>query len=184
MRTVPEFHRVEPRLRLEHFPPVPYVISNARDAVEFVYDNVLKESFTEQFVCIYLDVKCRPVCYCVLARGDESSVYVNFKEVITPAILYGVSRIICVHNHPSGCNTPSRQDRNFSYNLYDCCKRMGLVLVDSIVCGCCSEEEKRYSSISKEDDPENPWEIKRQETKKREEFERKLLEERESITNS
>ena len=55
MRTVPEFHRVEPRLRLEHFPPVPYIISNARDAVEFVYDNVLKESFTEQFVCIYLD---------------------------------------------------------------------------------------------------------------------------------
>lgn len=182
--TVPEFHQVEARLRLEHFPPVPYAINSARDAIEFVYDYVLKDSSTEKFVCIYLDVQCHPVCFAVLGNGSETSVHVQFRDIMAPAMLYGVSRIICVHNHPSGSYAPSRQDRSFSYDLYECCKMMGLTLLDSIVCACCTEESKRYSSISKEENPENPWEMQRRENKKREEFERKLFEERTKMTDT
>ena len=157
-RTIPEFHQVEPRLSLAHFPPVETQIQNDVDAVRFVCRNHLNQSYHERIIGIYCDNKLHPVCYSILSEGTENRAAANIQSILTPALLYGVSRIILVHNHPSGDDTPSKDDYDFSYNAFHRCKDFGFCLLDSIVVPCGQDpEDNRFTSLASEDKPGNPW---------------------------
>ena len=45
------------------------------------------------------------------------------------------SKIILIHNHPTGDSTPSDTDVKFTYNLYDLGQVLGIQLLDHIVIG-------------------------------------------------
>lgn len=157
-KTIPEFHQVEPRLSLAHFPPVEATINTAEDAVQFVCKNVLNQSYHERVIGIYCDNQLHPVCYCILSEGGENYAMLNIKSVLTPALLYGVSRMILVHNHPSGNGTPSREDYDFSYTAYRRCKEFGFCLLDSIIVPCGQNpDDISFTSLATEDKPDNPW---------------------------
>lgn len=157
-KNVPEFHQVEPRLSLAHFPPVEATINKAEDAVQFVCKNLLNQSYHERVIGIYCDNQLHPVCYCILSEGGENYAMLNIKSVLTTALLYGVSRIILIHNHPSGNGTPSREDYDFSYTTYRRCEDFGIVLLDSIIMPCGQTADNiRFISIASEEKPENPW---------------------------
>lgn len=155
---VPEFHQVEPRLSLAHFPPVKATINTAEDAVRFVCKNILNQSYYERVIGIYCDNQLHPVCYCILSEGGENYAMLTVKSILTPALLYGVGRMILVHNHPGGIGTPSREDCDFSYNAYRRCKEFGVCLLDSIIMPCGQDpEDIRFTSLAKEKSPGNPW---------------------------
>lgn len=157
-KTIPEFHQVEPRLSLAHFPPVEATINTTKEAVQFVCKNVLNQSYHERVIGIYCDSKNHPVCYSILSEGTENYAMLNIQSVLTPALLYGVSKIILIHNHPSGDSTPSQKDYDFSYTTYRRCKDFGFCLLDSIIVPCGQNpDDINFISLAAEDKPDNPW---------------------------
>lgn len=157
-RTVPEFHRVEPRLSLTHFPPATEQILTPEDAVQFVCKYLLNQSCNERLIALYFDVQLHPVCYSILSEGYEDHAITGIRSILTPALLYGVSRILIIHNHPSGNGKPSDADYRFSYNAYHQCREFGMLLLDSIVMPCGQDPDAiSYTSIGMEKRPDNPW---------------------------
>lgn len=174
-KTLPEFHQVEPRLSLAHFPPVKARIETAANAIGFVCRNLLNQSYHERLIGIYCDSQHHPLCYSVLSEGTETSADAGIQTILTPAILYGVSRIILIHNHPSGNGRPSDNDYRFSYNAYHRCQDFGIYLIDSIVMPCGQDPDNiKFTSISYEERPENPWYQERQRIKIRREQQKQL----------
>ena len=67
------------------------------------------------------------------------------KDIFEEPIKMKASKIILVHNHPTGDETPSKKDIEFTKYLYDIAKLIGIQLVDHLVIG-----NKTYTSIFSE----------------------------------
>lgn len=70
-----------------------------------------------------------------VALGGTSFVKLDIKTVISSAIRGGASRIILVHNHPSGDATPSQADIHFTDKLYNSLIAFNIELMDHIIIG-------------------------------------------------
>ena len=70
-----------------------------------------------------------------VALGGTSFVKLDIKTVISSAIRGGASRIILVHNHPSGDATPSQADIHFTDKLYNSLIAFNIELIDHIIIG-------------------------------------------------
>ena len=105
---------------------------------ELVYQyfkNVIGEEKQEYFYCIYLDNNKRIIKNKLLFIGTLNHSLVHPREVFKEAYLCGAVSIICVHNHPTGNVTPSRQDLEMTRNLIKIGKLMGIVIDDHIIIG-------------------------------------------------
>ena len=70
-----------------------------------------------------------------ISLGTTNSVTVEPKEILLEAIKCQASRIILLHNHPSGDPTPSKADFRFTDRIFECSDLMGIELLDHIVIG-------------------------------------------------
>lgn len=70
-----------------------------------------------------------------ISLGGNSFVNFCIKDVLTEAIRMKATKIILVHNHPSGDATASEVDIKFTKSLYDIGILLGIELVDHIVIG-------------------------------------------------
>ena len=70
-----------------------------------------------------------------ISLGATNSVSVEPKEILLEAIKCQASKIILVHNHPSGDSTPSKADYLVTDRIYECADIMGIELLDHIVIG-------------------------------------------------
>jgi DNA repair protein RadC len=69
----------------------------------------------------------------VVAIGPVSGVDVHPREVFRPAIANAAAAILLVHNHPSGEEQPSSQDREITTRLRDAGQLLGIPLLDHVV---------------------------------------------------
>ena len=60
---------------------------------------------------------------------------VHPREVFKEAIKRSAASIICVHNHPSGDPTPSREDIDVTKRLAECGRIIGIELLDHLIIG-------------------------------------------------
>lgn len=67
--------------------------------------------------------------------GGLNSNVVEVREIFKEPIKHSASKIILVHNHPSGNPYPSDSDVNFTNRIYEAGKIMGIELVDHIIIG-------------------------------------------------
>ena len=74
--------------------------------------------------------------------GGTNFANVNTKEIIAEALKIRAPKIILVHNHPTGDPTPSKQDIEFTKNVEQASKILGIQLLDHIVIG-----DLKYVSI-------------------------------------
>ena len=81
----------------------------------------------------YLNVKNIVMQVTDIAVGGTNFVNVSIKEILAKAIELRANKIILVHNHPSGDSTPSKQDINFTWKLFDAGKMVEIDLIDHIV---------------------------------------------------
>lgn len=81
----------------------------------------------------YLNVKNIVMQVTDIAVGGTNFVNVSIKEILAKAIELRANKIILVHNHPSGDSTPSIQDINFTWRLFDAGKMVEIDLIDHIV---------------------------------------------------
>ena len=77
-----------------------------------------------------------------IAIGSGNFVVATIKSVLNEAVKIEASKIILIHNHPSGDSTPSNADIEFTDKVGQASKILGIQLLDHIVIG-----ENNYTSI-------------------------------------
>ena len=89
----------------------------------------------ERFVGIYLDGKHRIVLERTISEGSLTASLVHPREAFAPAIRASAAAVIFLHNHPSGDEAPSREDRELTSRLAACGRLLGIPMLDHIVIG-------------------------------------------------
>ncbi|MBA4496153.1 DNA repair protein RadC [Paenactinomyces guangxiensis] len=125
-------------------------IRSPDDAVQFVMDELRYEQ-QEHFICLFLNTKYRVIDKKCIFKGSLNVSVVHPREVFHEAIRRSSAAIICVHNHPSGDPTPSREDLEVTERLIEAGHIMGIDLVDHLIIG----DQTYYSMKEKGLIPEN-----------------------------
>lgn len=68
-----------------------------------------------------------------ICTGTLSSTLVDCRRIIKQALSCNAERVILVHNHPSGCPSPSEADIRMTEDLRSACKAMGISLLDHVI---------------------------------------------------
>lgn len=96
----------------------------------------------EHFWCIGLDPKGIILYIELLGLGNRKIVAVTVQDVLRMAIYKNASKLILVHNHPSGNLVPSDADRNFTEAIKHGGNFTEIKLVDHLIIN-----EKKYYSF-------------------------------------
>ena len=70
-----------------------------------------------------------------IAKGGGNFVTATMKSILNEAVKIEAAKIILIHNHPAGDPTPSNQDIEFTKNVEQASKVLGMQLLDHIVIG-------------------------------------------------
>lgn len=70
-----------------------------------------------------------------VAKGSGNFVTTTIKSVLAEAVKIEATKIILIHNHPSGDPTPSKNDIEFTEKVQQATKILGIQLLDHIVIG-------------------------------------------------
>ena len=99
------------------------------------FNDYFKNKKQEEFICIYLDNKKKYISKKKLFVGTISSSIVHPREIFKEAYLLSASFIICIHNHPSGDSTPSKEDIVLTYKIKELGELHAIPLVDHLIIG-------------------------------------------------
>lgn len=99
------------------------------------FNYLFKGKKQEEFYVIYLDNKKKYLDKMKLFVGSINFSVVHPREVFKRAYLLSASFIICIHNHPSGDASPSREDILLTSKLKDIGELHGIILVDHLIIG-------------------------------------------------
>jgi DNA repair protein RadC len=110
-------------------------ISCAEDVFNLMHER-LKDKKEEHFYVLLLDTKNNLIGEPVLiTKGILDASIIHPREVFKPAIKNSASKIILVHNHPSGDATPSGEDLEITEKLMKAGEEIGIIVLDHIVVG-------------------------------------------------
>lgn len=103
--------------------------------------SILKNEAKENFLVFCLDMRSNIIGFEKVSSGTVESCPVHPRDVFHAAIKLMTSRIVVVHNHPSGDSTPSRADRTLTRQLKGASDLLGIPILDHIIIG----DEKHFS---------------------------------------
>lgn len=109
-------------------------ISSSRDAAE-LFMSELRYEKREIVKLIILNTKNKVIKIVNISVGGTNYAIVEPKDILMEPIKIGATKIILMHNHPSGNPKPSAEDINVTNRLNECAKMMGIELLDHIVIG-------------------------------------------------
>ena len=95
----------------------------------------LKDKKEEQFHVIMLDTKNNVIGEQMITKGILDASIIHPREVFKPAIKNSASKIILVHNHPSGDPNPSQEDLVITENIIKTGEEIGIKVLDHIIIG-------------------------------------------------
>lgn len=87
----------------------------------------------ESFLAIYLNNKNQLICDCELFSGTVDRTAVYPREIVRKAIETDATRLIVLHNHPSGSLSPSSQDIKITKELDKALELLDITLLDHII---------------------------------------------------
>ncbi|MDM5285609.1 DNA repair protein RadC [Peribacillus frigoritolerans] len=118
-----------------------YVIRSPEDGANYCMEEMRFLS-QEHFVCLYLNTKNQVLQKTTVFIGSLNASIVHPREVFKEAFKRSAASIICLHNHPSGDPSPSREDIEVTKRLVECGKIIGIEVLDHIIIG-----EQKYVSL-------------------------------------
>ena len=89
----------------------------------------------ECFYVIYVDNKSNYIDKKCLFVGTINSSLVHPREIFKEAYLLSASGFFCVHNHPSGDSSPSKEDKILTNKLREISLIHGINFIDHIIIG-------------------------------------------------
>lgn len=119
-------------------------IKDPNDVYEY-FSLLIKEEKQEVFMVIFLNIKSHIIKYEKLFVGGVNCSVIDVNIIFKKAIECGASKIICLHNHPSGDPTPSDQDIIVTQKINDVGMILNVKLIDHLIIG-----RKGYVSLKKE----------------------------------
>jgi len=111
------------------------VCLNSSERIYNYFFAFLKNKKQEYFYSIYVDTKCKYIDKKCLFIGTINSSVVHPREVFKEAYLLSANGIICVHNHPSGDSSPSKEDITITKKLKEISIIHGIKFIDHIIIG-------------------------------------------------
>lgn len=99
------------------------------------FHSLFLEKKQEEFYVLYLDNKKKYLEKKKLFVGSINYSIAHPREIFKNAYLLSASYIICLHNHPSGDPTPSREDIQITKNLKQIGDLHAIYLIDHIIIG-------------------------------------------------
>ncbi len=109
-------------------------ITCAEDVFDYFHER-LKDKKEEHFYLLMLNNQNNIIGEQLITKGILDASIVHPREVFKPAIKNSASKIILVHNHPSGNPEPSEEDIRITRELVNCSELIGLKLVDHVIIG-------------------------------------------------
>jgi DNA repair protein RadC len=106
----------------------------ARDIFNRFSDRLRNEK-EERFIILMLDNKNKIIGEQLISLGTIDSTIVYHREILKYALKNSASRIILIHNHPTGDPTPSDADRTLSGELFEMSDKLGITMLDHIIIG-------------------------------------------------
>lgn len=89
----------------------------------------------EHLDVIFLDTKNFVIGEQTIFVGSLNSAPVHPREIFHAAVEISAAHIILVHNHPSGNENPSQNDRQLTKRIKECGLMMEIDLLDHIIIG-------------------------------------------------
>jgi len=110
---------------------------NCSTAVDVYESNrgLFADKKQEYFYCLYLNNKNELIERKLLFMGTVNRSVVHPREVFKYAYLSSASGIICMHNHPSGDVSPSKDDIMFTKALVEVGRLQNIPVLDHIIIG-------------------------------------------------
>ncbi|MFQ9388134.1 MAG: JAB domain-containing protein [Coprococcus sp.] len=89
----------------------------------------------EEVHVMMLDTKQHMISECLLTKGTVNASLIAPREIFIQALKAGAVSIVLVHNHPSGDDTPSREDLAATEKVRCAGDLIGIRLLDHIIIG-------------------------------------------------
>lgn len=113
-----------------------YSISlNTPSSIAEYYMEQLRHEENERFIVAYFDTKNVYLGDAVISIGKVDSAFVSKKDIFKKAFDKNASKLVVLHNHPSGNPTPSSSDIQMTKRLIECAEILDLWLMDHIIIG-------------------------------------------------
>ena len=109
-------------------------IRETKDVYEY-YHSYFDGETQEKFYVLFLDNKNRVIAGKTIFLGTSNQSLVHPRDIFKEAILNSALKILCIHNHPSGDVTPSREDEMITKRLEECGTLLGIPLLDHVILG-------------------------------------------------
>ena len=126
-------------LVLEHDQPKTAIrVTSAEDAIEYVLHSLgaLHDESNEHFFAVLLDIRNKVIGAPVeVSRGSVSASVVDPADIVREACIHHASRVILVHNHPSGETDPSKEDIDTTNKIVQALKYVSIRVLDHIIVG-------------------------------------------------
>lgn len=110
------------------------ILNNSLKIYEYFKD-LVGDKKQEYFYTVYVDTKGRYIDKKCLFVGTINNSIVHPREIFKEAYLLSANGIICIHNHPSGDPTPSKEDVMITRKINEIGMIHGIKLIDHIIVG-------------------------------------------------
>ena len=90
---------------------------------------------TERFAIVNIKSTEQVINLHICSMGTMDAAPISPREAMKAAILSNAAAFIGIHNHPSGCPTPSAEDKVVTNRLVKCGDIIGIEVIDHIIIG-------------------------------------------------
>jgi len=109
-------------------------IKSAKDVFNLFHEK-LKDENQENFFILMLNNKNYVIGQELITKGSLDNSIAHPREIFKPAIKNSASKIILIHNHPSGDPSPSKSDLDLTDELIKSGEYLGVNVVDHVIIG-------------------------------------------------
>lgn len=109
-------------------------IESSKDVVDILMPR-MRDLKKEVFKIALLNSQNRIIDIFDAAYGTVNKAYPIIREIFHKALQNYAVSLICAHNHPSGEIAPSREDREFTEELFKAGKIMQVTVLDHVIIG-------------------------------------------------
>lgn len=109
-------------------------LTNPQNIINYFHE-LFKDAKQECFYVIYLNSKNKYIDKKLIYKGILNKSLIHPRDIFKEAYLLSASSFICIHNHPSGDATPSKEDEEVTNNLKQIGIIHGINLLDHIIIG-------------------------------------------------
>ena len=106
-----------------------------KNVYKFLKAIKLDEEEQEHMMVLVLDAGSRIKAYYTVSIGLIDKTQIHVRELYRNSIIFGASRIILAHNHPSGSTNPSSEDIKVTNAMVKAGKIIDIEILDHIIIG-------------------------------------------------